>query len=252
MFAQTNVQLYNQLIRDGCTAGDLTLIRRAYELAVPLFTGLYRPSGKTFMDHVVGTASIIQEVQGKPALTAAGLLHSAYSHGDFGFAGCVSARVRSKRMAEAVGDEVEAYVRMYDELSWSSRRARELQEQIDDMTPAWRDVVSLRVANELEDHLNGGTLYCYNAARHKNKLEERREMLSDLACRLGSTELQNEIDRVFAECSSQPLAPELLQWAGRSRSYRILPESCRRSAWLYAYDMMKQVLRRSEEMKRTA
>ena len=241
MFAQTNIQLYNQLIRDGCAPGDMALIRRAYELAVPLFTGLYRPSGKTFMDHVVGTASIIHEVQGKPALTAAGLLHSAYSHGDFGFAGRVSSRVRSKRMAAAVGDEVEAYVRMYDELSWSTRRARELQEQIDDMTPAWRDVVSLRVANELEDHLYGGTLYCYSAARHRQGLEKRRELLAGLALRLGLPALQHAVDRVFAECAGQAVVPELLQRVPRIKSYRLLPGSCRRSAWLYLYGMMKQL-----------
>ncbi|MEN8106982.1 MAG: DUF6817 domain-containing protein [Pseudomonadota bacterium] len=243
MYAQTNIQLYNQLTRGECSPGDLTLIRRAYELAVQLFAGLYRPSGKTFLDHVVGTASIVHEIQGKPALTAAGLLHSAYTHGDFGFAGRLSVRLRSKRMIDAVGGEVEAYVRMYTEPPWNMHSTGELPGRIDDMTPAEREVVLLRVANELEDHLNGGTLYCYNAAKHKGKLEERRELLSGLAHKLGSTVLQREIDRVFAECSRQPLVPELLQRVSRSRSYCILPESCRRSAWLYAYGMMRRVLR---------
>lgn len=243
MYAQTNIQLYNQLIRDDCSPADLTLIRRAYELAVLLFTGLYRPCGKTFLDHVVGTASIVHETLGKPELTAAGLLHSAYSHGDFGFAGRISARSRSKKIIDSVGSEVEAYVRMYTELPWNMHSARELPGRIDGMMQAEREVVLLRVANELEDHLNGGTLYCYSAAKHKDKLQDRRELLSGLACTLGFTDLQHEIDRVFAECASQPVVPELLQQSRRPRAYRILPGSCRRSAWLSAYGIMRRALR---------
>lgn len=243
MYAQTNVQLYNQLIQDNCPSADLILVRRAYELAVRLFSGLYRPSGKTFLDHVVGTASIVHEIQGNPALTAAGLLHSAYSHGDFGFIGRMSTRARCKRMVDSVGSEVEVYVRMYTELPWSMRRARELAGRIDDMTPAEREVVLLRVVNELEDHLDGGTLYCYFAAKHKGKLEQRRELLSDLAYGLGSVVLRDEIDRVFAACTDQIVVPELLPRVSRPRSFRILPESCRRSAWLSVYGIMRHVFR---------
>ena len=243
MYAQTNIQLYNQLIRENRPAADLILIRQAYELAVRLFAGLYRPCGKTFLDHVVGTASIVHAVQGKPALTAAGLLHSAYSHGDFGLFGRISARSRSKRMIDSVGVEVEAYVRMYTELPWNGRSIRALAGRIDGMTETEREVVALRVANELEDHLNGGTLYCYRAAQHKSKLEEKRDALSGLASTLGLTALQHEIERVFAECASQPVVPDLLPRSRRRRSYRMLPESCRRSAWLCVYGIMRQVRR---------
>lgn len=252
MYAQTNIQLYNQLIRSECSLDEMTRVRLAYELAVRLFAGLYRPSGKTFLDHAVGTASIVHEIKGKPALTAAALLHSAYTHGDFGFIGQLSDSTKSKRLIDAAGEETEAYVRMYTGLHRVMCNTGELPIRMDDLSPAEREVVLLHVANELEDHLNCGTLYCYNAARHKDKLEERHETLFDLACRLGSIELQREVDRVFAECSSQPLAPELLQRAGRPRSYLILPESCRRSAWLYACDMVRRVLRQSKKIKRTA
>jgi hypothetical protein len=48
---------------------------------------------------------------------------------------------------------------------------------------------------------------------------------------------------VFTECANQPLVPELLQRARRPRSYSILPESCRRSAWLSAYSIMRRAFR---------
>lgn len=246
VYAQTNIQLYNQLIGANCPEDDLTLIRRAYELAVPLFAGLYRPSGKTFLDHVVGTASIAHAVGAKATLAAAGLLHSAYSHGDFGFVGRISARARRRRMVHAVGSEVETYVRMYTELPWSMRDARALSGRIEDMTPTGRDVVLLRVVNELEDHLDGATLYCYSAARHKEKLEQRREVLCDLADRLGATVLHHEIERVFANCASQPVVPELLPRRRRPRSHRVLPLSCRRSAWLCADVMLRRALRQHQ------
>ena len=59
MYAQTNIQLFNQLRRDGYSKTDLDLVRDAYELAMVLFSGRFQPSGKSFIAHVVGTASIL-------------------------------------------------------------------------------------------------------------------------------------------------------------------------------------------------
>ena len=57
--AQTNIQLFNQLRRDAYSDGDLNLVRHAYESAMVLFSGRFQPSGKSFIAHVVGTASIL-------------------------------------------------------------------------------------------------------------------------------------------------------------------------------------------------
>jgi (p)ppGpp synthase/HD superfamily hydrolase len=230
MYAQTNIQLYSQLIRSKCTPDGMRFIRRAYELAVRLFAGMYRPSGKSFLDHVIGTASTLHKIKAKPALTAAGLLHSAYIHRDFGLAGRISVSMNSQRLTETADAEVEDYVRMYTEYNRLMRHSDELEQRIDDMSMAEREVILMHVANTLEDHLDGGTLYCHNAAKHRDKLAARGELLSRLACKLGSKNLQREIGRVFAECASQPLAPELLQRMAKLVSYRILPESCRRSS----------------------
>ncbi len=67
-YDQTNIQLFNQLRHAGYSQMELKLVRDAYELAMDLFTGRFQPSGKSFMAHVVGTASIL----GLPALTRAG------------------------------------------------------------------------------------------------------------------------------------------------------------------------------------
>ncbi|NJL09589.1 MAG: hypothetical protein HC908_03480 [Calothrix sp. SM1_7_51] len=68
-FAQTNIQLFNQLHREGYSSTDLSLIANAYSLAMELFTGTFRPSKKTFIAHLVGTASILASLHAPPKLS---------------------------------------------------------------------------------------------------------------------------------------------------------------------------------------
>ena len=50
-FAQTNLQLINQLQNSGYPPAKLKFVATAYELAMRLFTGRFRASGKTFIAH---------------------------------------------------------------------------------------------------------------------------------------------------------------------------------------------------------
>ena len=83
-YAQTNIQLFNQLQREGYGAADLEAVARAYDLAIALTTGRFRASGKTFIAHLVGTAGILGSLKAPGPLVVAGLLHAAYAAGDFG------------------------------------------------------------------------------------------------------------------------------------------------------------------------
>ena len=60
-YAQSILELLNRLYRDGYDRSDLCLARDAYLLAMHAFTGLGRPSGKLFIDHAVGTASVLHD-----------------------------------------------------------------------------------------------------------------------------------------------------------------------------------------------
>ena len=62
-YAQTNIQLYNQLAELGYTAEDVRRVHRGYGLAMQLFTGSYRGSGRPFLSHLVGTASVLASVR---------------------------------------------------------------------------------------------------------------------------------------------------------------------------------------------
>src|SRR6059058_2198532 len=83
-YAQTNIELYGQLFQADSPDADLRGVQAAYELAMRLFAGHFRPNHKPFLAHLVGTASILAAHGGDSRLVAAGLLHSAYSHGEFG------------------------------------------------------------------------------------------------------------------------------------------------------------------------
>jgi (p)ppGpp synthase/HD superfamily hydrolase len=85
-YAQTNVQLFRQMRSEGYSQDERQLVFESYELGMHLFCGLYLPSGKPFIDHLVGTASILVSLRMSAHIVAAGLLHAAYIHGDFGSA----------------------------------------------------------------------------------------------------------------------------------------------------------------------
>src|SRR6266849_8827294 len=108
-YAQTNIQLFNQLCRDGYSNTDLSLVRDAYELAMLLFTGRFQPSGKSFMAHVVGTASILASLRLPATAVAAGLLHNVYVNGDFGNGRSGISMAQRDKVRRILGAEVEEY-----------------------------------------------------------------------------------------------------------------------------------------------
>src|SRR5208282_2979363 len=77
-YAQTNIQLINQLRGESYATSDLRVVVDSYELAALLLTGRFRASGKTFIAHLVGTASILGSLHAPAPLVAAGLLHAVY------------------------------------------------------------------------------------------------------------------------------------------------------------------------------
>ena len=50
-YAQTSLQLFNQMRQAGYSPDDLATVRRAYDLAMKLFTSEYRGSGKPLLSH---------------------------------------------------------------------------------------------------------------------------------------------------------------------------------------------------------
>ncbi|MBK6740426.1 MAG: hypothetical protein IPG64_22590 [Haliea sp.] len=84
-FAQTNLQLLRQMDEQEYYQQDRERVASAYRQLMPMFSGLYRENEKSFLAHLVGTASILVSGRLQVERVLAGLLHAVYMAGDFRF-----------------------------------------------------------------------------------------------------------------------------------------------------------------------
>ena len=226
-YAQTNIQLFNQLVRLGWNGADLESVISAYELAASLVTGRFRPSGKTFLAHLVGTSSILAALPSPPSLVIAGLLHAAYSAGDFGDGTPGVSEAKRERVRSAAGSEAEEWVHRYQAFPWTDQTIRTTSGGLDAMSEAQRGVVLMRLANELEEFLDRGILYCGDRKRRALTDPHRCRLMIDVARRLGYPALSEELARSVAEASSE-LPAELRRARSANSSYLVAPASYQR------------------------
>jgi (p)ppGpp synthase/HD superfamily hydrolase len=198
-YAQTNLQLYTQLRRMGASERDLALARAGYDLAMHLSPASFRGSGKPLLAHLVGTASILASIRQSSRIVTAGLLHAAYVFGDFGDGLRGITESRRERVRGAVGDDVEDLVTRYTRFDWNKNTIPRIRERVDGLTPIERDVLVIRLANELEDHLDFGVLYCGNGENRRDYIRSPLNQSVDMARQLGLTELAAELDAAFTE-----------------------------------------------------
>lgn len=201
MYAQTNLQLFNQLQRAEYDGSEILRVSDAYRLAMRLYTGWFRASGKTFLAHLVGTASVLVHFRAATTAVSAGLLHAAYTSGEFaaGTAG-VSPPCRAL-LAKTVGQDVERLINAYTEFVWTPQTVTALAtpDRVETLEPFERELLLIRLANELEDHLDLSALYSFgqvNGRAYANAYLHPARRLADL---LGFPGLAAELERVRCE-----------------------------------------------------
>lgn len=223
-YAQTNLQLFNQLRRDGYSNSELACIFNAYKLVTSLFTGCFRPSGKTFIAHLVGTASILSSLHAPANVVAAGLLHAAYTNGDFGGSGKRGiSKAKREHLTRAVGQEVEEYVARYTALQWNEHTIPAIYDRFDALDPIDRDVLLIRLANELEEYLDLSILYCANVHQQEYANHNHRFVV-DMAEKLGFPALGDELTKVLRETTSAEIPVELRNRSGKNFPTFIAPK----------------------------
>lgn len=228
-FAQTNIQLINQLCRDGYSTTDLSSVLNAYDLAIRLFTGRFRASGKTFIAHLVGTASILGSLHVSPKLVAAGLIHAVYMTGDFGDGNQGISEAKRENVRAVVGDEVENYVGKYTALRWSAESIHSIHEGLDGLAPVDRDVLLVRLANELEEYLDLGILYCGDRKRQQTDyVNDSGQLMMQMAQKLGFPSLVAELGRALKEVSVAELPALLRRTDAQNESFLLAPQSYQR------------------------
>lgn len=140
-YAQTNVQLLNQLRSDGYSEKERAFILAAYEFGIYIFLGLYLASGKPFIDHLVGTASILASLYAPVEVVAAGLLHAAYLHGDFGSVRKGASKAKREQVRRVVGEQVQEYIIRYDRLPLGLQKSAALHDRFNKLDTHDRTVL---------------------------------------------------------------------------------------------------------------
>ena len=194
--AQTNLQLYQQLISDGTDDEGIATIERAYELSVSLFPSTYRPSGKAFVSHLIGVASALASWRQPLPVIIAGLLHSAYLYGEFGDRTRGFSLTKQATLKRELGDTTEALIREYTRLDGICLLEGSEGDAIDDTH------IMLRLADLLDECMDAGPCF----ARHKPLPMdmpfnmESRVVILDLADRLTGSTGVAQFEHAFRFC----------------------------------------------------
>lgn len=226
-YAQTNLELYAQARAEGYDEAAQEAVLHAYTLAMRLFAGLHRASGKVFLAHLVGTASALVEARARLPVVVAGLLHAAYTHGEFGDGGRGMTSIKRTHVATVVGEECEDLIARYANFRWRCEALSGLRATLSGLSGVDRDVVLMRLANELDDHLDLGILY-YSDAEQRLGLLEPLAVCVDLARDLGHHRLADAIAKAFAACRAAKI-PGVTNHPGSRGSFLVAPASHRPS-----------------------
>lgn len=224
-YAQTNIQLFDQLRRDGYPPNQIDEAFKAHELAMPLFAGSYRQSGKTFIAHLVGTASILSSLHVTAELITAGLLHATYTHGDFGNGVKGISSWKREKLKKAAGQEVEELVARYSRLLWTTTAIQTLHAALHKMDSIDRDVVLLRLTNELEDLLDSGLFYWSAPKSRLEYIERKGHLMVEIAARLGYPRLSAELADEMERTRSGAIALDIQEW--QNEVFVVIPPSYR-------------------------
>ncbi|EIM77267.1 hypothetical protein A3SI_06759 [Nitritalea halalkaliphila LW7] len=196
--AQTNLQLYMQMLREGYSEADVQQINEAYFFTLKKVNGMYRGSGKPFICHLVGTASLMVRCRRPLDVVLAALMHALYQD-RVPFEGCASISERRTQLASLFSAECDRLVHLYTHFEMT---------RITEIDPADtsldEDVLLLRLADELEDlvdfslclHGKLGDTEKVGGSFLSRKARKQQELavLKRIAKQLGVDELYDALD----------------------------------------------------------
>ncbi len=216
-FALTYPQLMNQALGQGFDEPSLGRLRAAYDFALKFFDGFYRAQGVPFICHLVRTASIVLAEKQAPEAVMAALLHSAYMFG--------APASRRAQLKQKAGEAVESLVSAYTEFPWRAEKTVQTHlEKLPGYSLQTRQVLVMRLANELEDHLDEAMVY-RGVFPYQEWIETRGKTIIELARRMERKELAEELEQNFKTTLMRSL-PEIVK--RRCRDAHELPEHRRR------------------------
>ena len=226
--ARTNVELMNQLIRQGRSETTLKRVYDAYDLAVDLYSGYFHGDGKPFIHHGIAVAGITAHLDQPDDLVVAAVVHNIYGNGDFGDGEKnVVTPARQARVRAVVGRRVDDLLIRFRELRLRRSLDRILQE-FDTLSEDDRQLLLMDLADHCEKFLDGALAYYGDWSWILDFDVPNMPKMVGLAERLGHPQL----GRMFADLVREQLdwmeqVPEFLKTKD-SQKYMALrmPGSC--------------------------
>jgi hypothetical protein len=152
---QTLSGLFDLAQSRGFSQEEWDMVQVAYRLAMVLTNGVYRPCGRPFINHLVGTASVLVHYNFRSRVVGAGLLHAAYTHGSDAAAEAEANVERIDKLLGGKESRLEARVRAY---TLRSSRWRRLMASADwqlELSVEDAEILAMIAANEVDMHLSG-------------------------------------------------------------------------------------------------
>ncbi len=135
----------------------------------------------------------------------------------------LSNSARPATIRSCLGAEIEARLCAYRDLDWANTELATHRKGW--LPPVDRDVLFVRLADTLEDHLDLGILYGADAAPRQGACEKMLPDLMGLAGDLGAPGLAIELERALKRAASASIPAELGAATGSSGVVRVLPRS---------------------------
>lgn len=202
-YAQTNLQLLNDMSSRDYKDVEISQAIRAYKLAAQMFVGKYRSSGKSLLAHVVGTAGILVNANASINSVCVALLHAAFQK---------DADKRVKEQIEnQVSCEVADLIREYQNLPWQSEDIKSYAKGFSDLTTENRISITVRLANEVEDHYDLGIYYMNESRRDKliKRYSESSQNMMTLAKKLGLPVLSQSVSNIETDSIKRSLPEKM-------------------------------------------
>lgn len=240
--AQTNLQLYNQLRRQGLGVGELTLIHRAYEFLKTLYSGYYQADGKPFVAHGVGVGSILGCLHMPAEFIAAGLLHNIYGNADFGdgLVNLVTER-RRRIVRDAVGNRIEGLLLRFRKLRITPKTVGGISSRLDQLDPIDRNLLILDLADYLEKYIDLGVLYFGDNRWLVSTVDKYGADLIEIARRLDEPKLATALSEAFAQAAADRHdIPDALRTSNNQKYMElVLPRSCSYRLGVYLRKLLR-------------
>lgn len=217
-FAQNYPQLMNQAAASGFSDAELIRLHEAFDVALRMADGIYRSQGVPLLNHLTSTASIVLSEGQDSELVTAALLHAAFVLQQFDD-NTRSRNLQKRRddISRQFGNQIEDLVWSYEKMPWYKQGALDQWlAGLDTHDSKARRLLTLRLANELDDNLDNAVGYSAlekTGMRSLISLDKCRQLARALGLDLIAAEFTSIIDSQHA-----PIDP--IRWK-RKQGYQL-------------------------------